>query len=71
MNTKEKHLRPMSEHPEAGTVVRFEYKLKKDGVSAYFAKWDGEKWLIRRPYSVDEWEDMNIPMEDIIGWSEK
>lgn len=47
----------MSEHPEPGTRVALLYSAI-DGVSMYYGLWDGEKWLIRKPYTKDEYEDV-------------
>ena len=65
---KEKNLRPMSEHPEAEMVVSFYYRDKRGELSGYRALWTGKEWLCRKPYTIDEWEEM--PDFDIVGWDD-
>ena len=66
--TKELNLRPMSEHPEADVTVRFYYRNDNGDLSSYTALWTGSEWKCRKPYTIDELEDM--PNFEIVGWRE-
>lgn len=61
-----KNIHPMTEHPAAGTVVKIVY----NGASEYYAKWDGEQWLTRVPYTSGDGEWEPAPFDLVFDWYE-
>ncbi len=57
-----------TEKPCVGTVVTIEYLSK--GIKGYYtAMWIGTQWLIRKPYSRNDFEPLPDDI-DILAWSE-
>lgn len=51
--------RPMSEHPDPDTPVIMSYITDDmDRPHAYFGLWTGERWMIRKPYTKGDYEDV-------------
>ena len=57
----------MTKHPEPGTKVTLNLRYANGIVSIYKGKWDGEQWLIRVPYSVDDYE--LVKDVELLGWT--
>ena len=59
--------RPMTEHPEANSPVDIIYYTDATEPHSYNGFWDGVNWLMRKPYTMNEYDPIPENFE-LIGW---